>query len=309
MNNEFEDNIKKSDDDIVISDVSNSGQLKIDLFKGKEIRKVWHQNEWWFSVIDIIGVLTDSNRPRQYWSDLKKRLVVEGLTQLSEKIVQLKMPANDGKLRDTDVATTETMLRIIQSIPSPKAEPFKRWIARVGFERIAEINDPSLAIKRARATYIAKGYPDDWIDIRVQGIQKREELTDEWKSRGVQDNDYAILTAEISKATFGITPSEHKQVKGIKQHNSLRDNMTPLELVFTMLGDVSTKEIASTQDAQGFEENKIAAKEGGSIAGNARKELEKKTGKKVVSRNNYRSIAQRNSPKALPNNSKGNDDK
>jgi hypothetical protein len=309
MEKEFEDNIKKTSEEIVVSDVGYGEQMKIDLFKGKEIRKVWHENEWWFSIVDIIEVLTDSSRPRQYWSDLKKKLVDEGLTQLSEKIVQLKMPASDGKLRDTDVATTETMLRIIQSIPSPKAEPFKRWIARVGFERIAEINDPSLAIKRARVTYLAKGYPDEWIDLRVQGIQKREELTDEWKSRDVQDSEYAILTAEISKATFGITPKEHKEIKGIKPHHSLRDNMTPLELVFTMLGDVSTKEIASTQNARGFEQNKEAAQEGGKIAGNARIELEKKTAKKVVSRNNYFSIAQRNSAKAIPDKSKDTDKK
>ena len=291
MDKEFEENIKGSSPEVNIENVGSGQQMKIDLFKGKEVRKVWHKNEWWFSVIDIIEVLTDSPRPRQYWSDLKQKLVNEGLTQLSDKIVQLKMPASDGKMRDTDVATTETMLRIIQSIPSPKAEPFKRWIAKVGFERIAEINDPSLAVKRARATYIAKGYPDDWIDLRIQGIQKREELTGEWKERGVQEKEYAILTAEISKATFGIIPKEHREIKGIKSQN-LRDNMTPLELVFTMLGEVSTKEIASTKNAQGFWQNKEVAKEGGKIAGNAREELERKTGKKVVSNKNYMSIAQ-----------------
>ncbi len=304
MEKEFEDNIKLTSKDIQVSDVGNGQQMKIDLFKGKEIRKTWHENEWWFSIVDIVGVLTDSERPSKYWSDLKKKLMDEGFTQLSDNIGQLKLPSSDGKSYLTDVATTETMLRIIQSIPSPKAEPFKRWIARVGFERIAEIDDPSLAIKRARVTYIAKGYPDEWIDIRIQGIQKREELTDEWKIRGVQDSEYGILTAEISKATFGITPKEHKEIKGIKTQN-LRDNMTPLELVFTMLGEVSTKEIAHTQEAQGFKQNKEAAKQGGRIAGNARKELEKKTGKKIVSNKNYLSIAKnRADNKALPDQTK-----
>jgi hypothetical protein len=271
--------------------MAQDSNMKIDLFKGKEVRKVWHENEWWFSVVDVVEVLTDSPRPRKYWSDLKKRLTDEGFTQLSAKIGQLKLLSPDGKMRDTDVATTETMLRIIQSIPSPKAEPFKRWIARVGFERIAEINDPSLAVKRARVTYMAKGYPDDWIELRIQGIQKREELTEEWQERGVQDKEYGILTSEISKATFGITPQEHKEIKGIKSQN-LRDNMTPLELVFTMLGEASTKEIAVARNARGFNKNKEAAKEGGKIAGDARKELEKKSGRKVISDKNYRSIAQ-----------------
>jgi hypothetical protein len=300
VDKEFEEGIKSASQEVEIRGVDDSQQMKIDLFKGKEIRKVWHNNEWWFSVVDVIEVLTGSPRPRKYWSDLKNKLVDEGFTQLSDKIGQLKFPSSDGKSYLTDVATTETMLRVIQSVPSPKAEPFKRWIARVGFERIEEINDPSLAIKRARVTYVAKGYPDDWIDLRVQGIQKREELTEEWKGRGVQEKEYGILTAEISKATFGITPNTHKKMKGIKSQ-SLRDNMTPLELVFTMLGEVSTKEIAVTQDARGFDKNLGAAKDGGEIAGNARKELEKKTGKRVVSEKNSLAIVNRSGiHKSLP---------
>ncbi len=260
---------------------------QIALFKGKEIRKTIHDEQWWFSIIDIIEVLTDSGRPRKYWSDLKKKLVKEGYDEVSEKIGQLKLVSTDGKSRATDCADTETLFRIIQSVPSPKAEPFKRWLAKVGYERIQEIEDPELATKRTRALYKAKGYPDDWIEKRMRSIAIREELTDEWKGRGVKEQkDYTILTAEISKAAFGITPSEYKKIKGLKRQN-LRDHMNDLELIFSMLGEAATTEITYSRDAQGFEENKQAAIEGGSVAGTARKELETKSGKKVVSGKNY----------------------
>ena len=261
---------------------------KLAIFQGKRIRKILYKNEWWFSIIDIIEVLTEASIPRRYWTDLKKKLTEEeSFAQLYEKIVQLKLKAQDGKMRDTDCANTETIFRIIQSIPSPKAEPFKKWLARVGYERIQEIEDPELATKRTRALYKAKGYSDDWIEKRMRGIAIREELTDEWKNRGVKEQkEYSILTAEISKATFGMTPSEYKKYKDLKREN-LRDHMTDLELIFSMLGERATTEITQTKDSQGFNELKIDSHEGGKIAGNARKELEAKTGKKVTSQENY----------------------
>lgn len=262
--------------------------LRMAIFKGKQIRKVIHNDEWYFSITDIIDALTDSANSRRYWSDLKRKLVEnEGFAQLYEKIVQLKMESSDGKKYQTDAANTETMFRIIQSIPSPKVEPFKRWLAKVGYERIQEIEDPELASKRIRATYKAKGYPDDWIEKRMRGIAIRETLTNEWEQRGVKEQrEYAILTAEISEATFGLKPSEHKKLKSLKKEN-LRDHMTDLELIFTMLGEASTTEITVQQDAQGFQENKEAARTGGKIAGNARKELEAKSGRRVVSPSNF----------------------
>ena len=261
---------------------------KLAVFKGKEIRKVIFNGEWYFSIIDVVHALTDSSNPRRYWSDLKLKLSQdEGFNQLYEKIVQLKLQAPDGKMRETDTANTETLLRIIQSIPSPKAEPFKRWLAKVGYERIQEIEDPELGTKRTRALYLAKGYPQDWIEKRMRGIQIREQLTQEWEKRGVREQkEYSILTAEISEATFGLKPSEHKKLKSLKNEN-LRDHMTDLELVFSMLGEASTTEIAIQKDAKGFEENLGAAKAGGKIAGNARKELEKESSKKVVSQANF----------------------
>ena len=265
---------------------------KIAVFKGKEIRKTIFNDEWYFSIIDIISVLTDSANPRRYWSDLKSKLSEdEGFSQLYEKIVQLKLVSADGKKYQTDTANTETVFRIIQSIPSPKAEPFKRWLAKVGYERIQEIEDPELATKRTRALYKAKGYPDDWIEKRMRGIAIREELTNEWEKRGIKEQkDYAILTAEISEATFGVKPSEHKKLKHLKKEN-LRDHMTDLELIFSMLGEASTTEIAVQKDAQVFDENRDAARAGGQIAGNARKELEEKSGRKVVSSSNFKNIA------------------
>ncbi len=261
---------------------------KVALFEGKKIRKVFHQNEWWFSIIDVIEVLTDSTRPRKYWSDLKKKLQEEGCLQLSEKIGQLKLEASDGKKYFTDVANTETMLRIIQSIPSPKAEPFKLWLAKVGYERIQEIENPELASKRARALYEAKGYPPEWIEKRMRSIAIREELTSEWGKRGVkQSKEYGILTSEISKATFGMTPGDYKKYKSLKGKENLRDHMSDLELIFSMLGEASTREITVKRDAQGFPENLQAAKEGGTVAGNARRELEQKAGKRIITSENY----------------------
>ena len=261
---------------------------KIAIFKGKSIRKIIYNDEWYFSIVDVIEVLTESSNSRRYWSDLKSKLTEnEGFSQLYDFIVQLKMESSDGKRYLTDTANTETIFRLIQSIPSPKAEPFKRWLAKVGYERIQEIEDPELATKRARAIYKAKGYSDSWIEKRMRGIAIREQLTDEWDKRGIKEQkEYAILTAEISEATFGVKPSEHKILKQLKKEN-LRDHMTDLELIFSMLGEASTTEIATQRDAQGFDENKQAAKMGGTIAGNARKELEVKSGKKVVSSSNF----------------------
>ncbi|MBU0700243.1 Bro-N domain-containing protein [bacterium] len=260
---------------------------KIAVFRSKEIRKTIHNNEWWFSVIDIVKALTDTERSRKYWNDLKKKLINEGYSEVSEKIGQLKLQAPDGKMRETDCANTETIFRIIQTIPSPKAEPFKLWLAKVGYERVQEIDDPELATKRTRALYKAKGYSDDWIEKRMRGIAIREELTDEWKKHGVEENkEYEILTAEISKAAFGLTPSQYKELKGLKRQN-LRDHMTDLELIFSMLGEASTTQITKVEHPNGFEENREVSRRGGNVAGVARKKLEQETGKKVVSRENY----------------------
>jgi len=258
----------------------------IALFNGKQIRKTLHNDEWWFSVVDVCGALTDSVDPNAYWRKLKQRLI-EDSGQPVTFCHGLKLTAPDGKQRETDCANTEGIFRIIQSIPSPKAEPFKKWLAKVGYDRVKEIEDPELASIRAREIYQAKGYPEDWIEKRMRSIAIREELTDEWKGRGVKENrEYAILTAEISKATFGLTPNEYKNVKGLKRQN-LRDHMNDLELIFSMLGEAATTEITRAKNAQGFVESKTAAKEGGSVAGRARKELEHKSGRKVISKENY----------------------
>lgn len=264
---------------------------KLVVFEDKKIRRIFHNGEWYFSITDIVEVLAGSPHPRRYWSDLKSKIIDnEGFNQLYDKIVQLKLVASDGKMRETDTATTETIFRIIQSIPSPKAEPFKRWLAKVGYERIQEIEDPELATQRTRAIYKAKGYSDEWIEKRMRGIAIREELTDEWEKRGVKiQREYAILTAEISKATFGMTPLEYKKHKSLKQEN-LRDHMTDLELIFSMLGEAATKEIAVNQNAQGFDANKSAAKTGGRIAGDARRQLEQESGKSVISKENFLGI-------------------
>jgi hypothetical protein len=268
----------------------------IKLFESKQVRSGWNEQEqiWYFSIIDVIEILTESQRPRKYWADLKKKLSQEGFGQLSEKIGQLKMEASDGKKYMTDVADAKTLLRIIQSIPSPKAEPFKQWLAQVGSDRLDEIENPELATQRSRELYKLKGYSDDWIEKRMRSIAIREELTEEWKNRGVKEQlEYSILTAEISKATFGLTPSQYKKIKGLKSQN-LRDHMTDLELIFSMLGEASTTAIVKTKNPKGFVQNKIVAKEGGAIAGNARKALELKTGEKVVSKDNYLPEAKKN---------------
>ncbi len=263
-----------------------SQTTKIAIFKGKKVRKTIHQKEWWFSVVDVCSALTDSVDGGAYWRKLKQRLNEEG-NEVVTFCHGLKLEAADGKKYETDCANTEGVFRIIQSIPSPKAEPFKRWLARVGYERIQEIEDPELATKRTRALYKAKGYPDSWIEKRMRGIEIRETLTDEWKKRNVgESQEYAILTAEISKAAFGMTPSQYKKFKGLKREN-LRDHMDDLELIFSMLGEASTTKIAKNKNAQGFGENKQVAKEGGAVAGSARRDLEIKSGEKVSSSKNY----------------------
>ncbi len=260
---------------------------RIAIFKGKEVRKIIFNNEWWFSVVDVVEALTDSAKPSVYWSAMKARVNNEDEIQLSTICKQLKLESSDGKKYETDCASTEGIFRIIQSIPSPKAEPFKRWLARVGYERVQEIEDPELAMKRMRMLYKAKGYSDGWIEKRSRGMAIREDLTDEWQKRGIaEQRDYAILTAEISKAAFDMTPSQYKKFKGLDREN-LRDHMNELELIFSMLGEASTSEIAKNKDAQGFDHNKQAAVAGGSVAGNARRDLEKKSGKRVSTKNNY----------------------
>lgn len=259
----------------------------IQLFEDKRIRTAWDEGkqEWYFSVVDVINILTDSKEPRRYWSDLKIKLKSEG-NETYDKIVQLKMKATDGKKRLTDVANTEQLLRIIQSIPSPKAEPFKMWLAQVGRERIEETIDPELTIDRALATYLKKGYSREWINQRLQAIQVRKELTDEWGDRGVlQGQEYAILTDEISRAWSGMTTRQYKQFKGLKKEN-LRDNMSTLELVLNMLAEATTTEISKSAEPKTFEENKKVARRGGRIAGNARKEIEMDTGKSVITKKN-----------------------
>ena len=258
---------------------------KLAAFDGKNVRRTWHNNEWYFSVIDVVEALTDSPTPRQYWGKVKDREFIQ--LELSPIWVQLKLPASDGKNYETDCANTEALFRIIQSIPSPKAEPFKLWLAKVGYQRVQEIENPELAQKRMKEIYQAKGYSDDWIEKRVRGIAIRDELTDEWKNRGVgTEKEFAILTAEISKATFGMTPGEYKKFKGLKQEN-LRDHMDDLELIFSMLGERVSTEITRKEDSQGFINNKDAAKRGGRVAGNARKETEKELGRPITSRENY----------------------
>lgn len=260
---------------------------KIVLFKGKKIRKTLFQNEWWFSVVDVIEALTDSSQPSKYWTAMKARVSSDEEFQLSTICRQLKLESADGKKYKTDCANTEGIFRIIQSIPSPKAEPFKRWLAKVGYERVQEIENPELATKRTRMLYKLKGYPEDWIEKRMRGIAIREELTDEWQKRGADEQrDYEILTAEIAKATFGITPSEYKKVKGLKREN-LRDHMNDFELIFTMLGERSSTEIHKIENSQGVVKLKADAKRAGRIAGIAKEQLEKELGRPVISKDNF----------------------
>jgi hypothetical protein len=260
---------------------------KIIVFENKFIRRVYHNEEWFFSIVDIIQVLTESPTPRQYWGKIKQREFLN--FELSPIWVQLKMKSADGKNYNTDCANTEGIFRIIQSIPSPKAEPFKQWLARVGYERVQEIENPELAQERMKSLYELKGYSKDWIDKRLRGIAVRQNLTDEWKERGINnDRDFAILTAEISKATFGLTPSQYKEEKGLtKKSQNLRDHMTDLELIFTMLGERVTTEISQKEKPDTFIDNKQVAKRGGNIAGNARKETEKELGESIISKQNY----------------------
>ncbi len=263
----------------------------IKLFENKRIRSAWFEKEkqWYFAVVDVVSVLTDSSNPQVYWRVLKKRLLDEG-NQSVTNCNALKLTAPDGKLRLTDVASAEQLLRIIQSIPSPKAEPFKTWLAKVGYERIQEIENPELAQERMKELYEQKGYPKDWIDKRLRGVAIRQNLTDEWKERGIaEETDYAILTAEISKATFGMTPSEYKKHKNIPEKSklNLRDNMTDLELIFTMLGEKVTTEISQQEKPETFNKSKDVASRGGKVAGNARKETEKELGRSVISKQNF----------------------
>ena len=262
---------------------------KIAVFKGQKVRKVIYKNEWWFSIVDVVQVLTgqnDGTKARKYWNKLAQRLKEEG-SELVTFCHQLKLPATDGKLYETDCANTEGIFRIIQSIPSPKAEPFKRWLARVGYERVQEIENPELATKRTRLLYKLKGYSDDWIEKRMRGIAIREELTDEWQKRGAKEEvDYEVLTAEISKATFGITPEEYKNLKGVKRQN-LRDHMDDFELIFTMLGERSTTEIHRNEDSSGVKKLKNDAQAGGAIAGSARQQLEQRLGRSLISNKNF----------------------
>lgn len=266
----------------------------IRLFQDQKVRVQWddEKEKWFFSIVDIIGILTESPNPRKYWSVLKTRLKQEG-SELTTKCSQLKMQSTDGKFYMTDVADTEQLLRLIQSIPSPKAEPFKVWLAKVGYERIEETEDPEIAFDRAMETYLKKGYSTNWINQRLKSIEVRKELTDEWDNRGIKKGlEYAILTDEITKAWAGLTTKEYKELKDLKKEN-LRDNMTNLELVLNMLAETSTTELSKKHKPKTLTENKIIARKGGTVAGNARKELEKKLGDSVISPLNAKEIGHR----------------
>ncbi|HEX4056575.1 MAG TPA: Bro-N domain-containing protein [Tepidisphaeraceae bacterium] len=257
------------------------------VFGGKEIRRAWVGNEWFFSVVDIVAALTDSTNPRNYWNTMKSRAKKTSGVELSALCVQLRLKSLDGKSYLTESVNTKNAFRVIQSIPSAKAEPFKQWLAQMGYERVQEIENPELAQHRMRSIYKAKGYPDDWIEKRMRSVVIRDTLTAEWKKRGIREQkDFSILTAEICKATFGLTPSQYKSLKGLKREN-LRDHMSDLELIFSMLGEASTTEIARNKNVNGFEQNRNAAAEGGAVAGNARRQLEAKSGKRIVTGQNY----------------------
>jgi hypothetical protein len=284
MSNKARNNLPASETDRIV------------VFQERNIRRTWHQDEWWFAIVDVVAVLSESVQPEGYVKDLRRRdkELAKGWGQIA---TPLWIETEGGKQK-ANCANTEGLFRIIQSIPSPKAEPFKRWLAQVGYERVKEIEDPELASARARELYEAKGYPKDWIEKRMRSIAVRGALTDEWKARGVKEGcEYSILTAEIARATFGVTPGDHRKLKGLEQAKAanLRDHMTDLELIFTMLGEASTTEIAKRKDAQGFPENRNAAREGGTVAGNARKELEAKSGTPVVSGQNYLGLPGANS--------------
>jgi len=273
--------------------VEEKEDTHIALFKGKAIRRKLINNKWFFSVVDIVGVLTESTDPNDYWYRLKKREQDTSEIELSTFCRQLKLMSGDGKEYETDCADTEGIFRIIQSIPSKKAEPFKKWLARIGYERVQEIENPELAQERMKDLYEKKGYSKSWIEKRLRGIAIRQELTDEWKNRGIKEEvEFAILTNEISKATFGKTVEEYKEFKKLKREN-LRDHMDDLELIFSMLGEAATTRIAKVNDVRGFEENKIVARQGGEVAGNARKELEEKTGEDVLIEDNFLDVPEK----------------
>jgi hypothetical protein len=276
-------------------------KLEIKIFEDKNIRTIWNEDKgkWFISIIDVIEVLTNSDRPRKYWSDLKAKLNKEG-SQLSEKIGQLKIEAEDGKMRLTDVADTEQLFRLIQSIPSPKAEPFKLWLAKIAAERLDELQDPELTIDRALEQYMLLGYSDSWINQRLKSIEIRKELTSEWKRLGLNEGQqFATLTDIITRSWASKTTKEYKIFKGLKKEN-LRDNMTNTELILGMLAEASTKDISEAVNPDGFEQSKIVAKQGGNVAKVALKELESKTGKKVVSSTNAKSLLGKNSQKNIP---------
>jgi DNA-damage-inducible protein D len=277
---------------------------KIVLFQDKQIRRVWHNEKWYFSVVDVVGILSESSQPNRYWADIKKRSLKEN-NQPFAFCEQLKMKAGDGKERLTDVADTEGILRVIMSVPSPNAEPFRLWLAQVGREHLEEIENPELGFERMTEIYKAKGYSDEWIKNRVQSIETRKRLTDEWKGRGVKEGqEYSILTATIAKGTFGLTPSEHGKLKGLEREN-LRDHMSPLELIFTALSEEATRIYAEKDNAKGFNENYEAAQKGGETTGETRELFEKRTGQKVVSSDNFlKQIEESQKKKELPEDGK-----
>ncbi len=267
--------------------------FKLAVFEGRQIRKVLHKGEWWFSIIDVVSALVGGDRPRKYWNDLKTKLVAEGYAEVSEKIGQLKMAAPDGKQRLTDCANTETLFRVIQSIPSPKLEPLKRWLARVGRERIDEIENPELAMGRMQVLYEQKGYPKDWIDKRLRGIAVRQDLTDEWKQRGAASRlDFAVLTNELMLGAFGLKVDEYKKVKSLARQN-LRDHMTDIELILTMLAEATTTKLHRDRDSHGIRPLKRDAGDGGAVAGRTRKDIERQSGGPVTSPKNFRRLTSR----------------
>ena len=270
--------------------MSQEEKSNLAAFEGREIRKTLHEGEWWFSVIDVIEVLVGGDRPRKYWSDLKKKLIAEGYFEVSEKIGQLKMRAPDGKQRQTDCANTETLFRVIQSIPSPKVEPLKRWLAKVGKERLDEIENPELAMGRMQELYEKKGYPKEWIDKRLRGIAVRQDLTDEWKARGVASSvEFAILTNEIMQGTFDLKVDDYKQVKSLAREN-LRDHMTDIELILTMLGEATTTKLHRDRDSQGIAPLKKDAQDGGAVAGRTRKDIEKESAQTEIYTANFKQL-------------------
>lgn len=257
-------------------------------FEEKEVRRTWHKDQWFFSIIDVVGILSESANPRRYWSDLKRKLVSEGYSQLYENIVQLKIETSDGKKYETDTSHLNGIFRIIQSIPSPKAEPFKQWLAQVGQERIEEIQDPERTIVRAKKIYEQKGYSGDWIAKRMRGINVRNSLTDEWRDKGMRDGfEFAILTNEIYKGTFNMTAKGIKNYKNLRNQDNSRDHMSELELILTMLGEASTTELSKKENPEGLAENKVVARKGGNVAGKAREELELQLGEKVITKGKF----------------------